>query len=42
MPHFAKKDTLKKGELDDQANPTFPQEHKVDKYGGKPYKQGKI
>jgi hypothetical protein len=34
MPHFAKKDTLKRGELDDQANPTFPQEHKVDKYIG--------
>jgi hypothetical protein len=28
------KDTLKRGELDDQANPTFPQEHGVDKYGG--------
>ncbi len=28
------KDTLKRGELDDQANPTFPQEHWVDKYGG--------
>jgi hypothetical protein len=28
------KRTLKRGELDDQANPTFPQEHKVDKYGG--------
>jgi hypothetical protein len=29
-----KKDTLKRGELDDQANMTFPQEHGVDKYGG--------
>jgi hypothetical protein len=28
------KDTLKRGEFDDQANPTFPQEHGVDKYGG--------
>jgi hypothetical protein len=34
MPHFAEKDTLKRGELDDQANPTFPQEQGVDKYGG--------
>jgi hypothetical protein len=34
MPHFAEKDTLKRGELDDQVNPTFPQEHRVDKYRG--------
>jgi hypothetical protein len=34
-----KKDTLKRGRLDDQANPTFPQEHIVDKYGGEPYKR---
>jgi hypothetical protein len=34
MPHFAENDTLKRGELDDQANPTFPQEHGVDKYRG--------
>ncbi len=26
--------TLKRGELDDEASPTFPQEHMVDKYGG--------
>ncbi len=39
MPHFAKKDILKRGELDDQANPTFPQEHGVDKYRGKSYKR---
>jgi len=26
--------TLKRGELDDEANPTFPQEHEVDKYRG--------
>jgi hypothetical protein len=31
-------DTLKRGELDDQVNPTFPQEHGVDKYRGKSYK----
>jgi hypothetical protein len=36
------KDTLKRGELDDEANPTFLQEHKVDKYGRKPYKRGEI
>jgi len=36
------KDTLKKGDLDDEANPTFPQEHKVDKYGGEPYKRREI
>jgi hypothetical protein len=30
MPHFAEKDTLKRGELDDQANPTFPQKHMVE------------
>jgi hypothetical protein len=30
---------IKRGELDDQANSTFPQEHKVDKYGGEPYKR---
>ncbi len=29
-----KKDTLKRGELDDEASPTFPQEHRVDKYRG--------
>jgi hypothetical protein len=34
-----KKDTLKRRELDDQANPTFPQEHMVDKYGEEPYKR---
>jgi len=28
------KDTQKRGELDDEASPTFPQEHGVDKYGG--------
>ncbi len=33
------KDTLKRGELDDQVNPTFPQEHKVNKYRGEPYKR---
>jgi hypothetical protein len=37
-----KRDTLKKGELDDEANPTFPQRHKVDKYGGEPYKRREI
>jgi hypothetical protein len=36
------RDTLKRGELDDEANPTFLQEHKVDKYGGEPYKRGEI
>ncbi len=36
------RDTLKKGELDDEANPTFPQEHKVDKYEGEPYKRREI
>jgi hypothetical protein len=30
----SERDTLKRGELDDQANLTFPQEHGVDKYGG--------
>jgi hypothetical protein len=39
MPHFAEKDTLKRGELDDEANLTFPQKHRVDKYGGEPYKR---
>ncbi len=29
-----KRDTLKRGELDDKASPTFLQEHRVDKYGG--------
>jgi hypothetical protein len=33
------KDTLKSGGLDDQANPTFPQEHKVHKYKREPYKR---
>ncbi len=28
------KDIEKRGELDDEASPTFPQEHGVDKYGG--------
>jgi hypothetical protein len=42
MPPKTQKKTLKKGELDDQASPTFPQEHKVDKYGGEPYKQQEI
>jgi len=37
-----KKDTLKRGELDDQANPTFPQEHGVNKYRGEPYKRWEI
>jgi hypothetical protein len=36
------KDTLKRGELDDEASLTFPQEHKVDKYGGEPYKRREI
>ncbi len=36
------RDTLKRGVLDDEANPTFLQEHKVDKYGGEPYKRGEI
>jgi hypothetical protein len=35
----SEKDTLKRGELDDQANPTFPQEHRVDKYEREPYKR---
>jgi hypothetical protein len=39
MPHFVEKDTLKRGELDDQSNPTFSQEHEVDKYKGKSYKR---
>jgi hypothetical protein len=39
MPHFVEKDTLKRGELDDEANPTFPQKHMVDKYEGEPYKR---
>jgi len=39
MPHFVEKDTLKRGELDDEANLTFPQEHMVDKYGGEAYKR---
>jgi len=34
MPHFVKKDTLKSGELDDEANSTVLQEHEVDKYRG--------
>jgi hypothetical protein len=29
-----KKNTLKRGELDDEASTTFPQEHEVDKYRG--------
>jgi hypothetical protein len=36
------RDTLKRGKLDDEANPTFPQEHKVDKYGREPYKRREI
>jgi len=36
------KDTLKRGELDDEANLTFPQEHRVDKYGGEPHKRREI
>jgi len=36
------RDTLKRGELDDEANPTFLQEHKVVKYEGEPYKRGEI
>jgi hypothetical protein len=36
------KDTLKRGGLDDQENPTFPQEHMVNKYGGEPYKRWEI
>jgi hypothetical protein len=28
------KDTLKRGESDDETSPTFPQEHEVDKYRG--------
>ncbi len=28
------KDTLKRGELNDEASPTFPQEHEVNKYKG--------
>jgi len=36
------RDTLKTGELDDKASPTFPQEHRVDKYGGEPYKRQEI
>jgi hypothetical protein len=39
MTHFTKKDTLKRGELDDQANLTFLPEHRVDKYDAKPYKR---
>ncbi len=30
----SEKDTLKRGELDDEASSTFPQEHEVDKYRG--------
>jgi hypothetical protein len=36
------RDTLKSGELDDEASSTFPQKHKVDKYGGEPYKWREI
>jgi hypothetical protein len=36
------RDTLKTGELDDETSPTFLQEHRVDKYGGEPYKRGEI
>ncbi len=36
------KDTLKRGELDDEANLTFLQEHRVDKYGGEPHKRREI
>jgi hypothetical protein len=36
------RDTLKRGELDDEASPTFLQEHRVDKYGGEPYKHREI
>jgi hypothetical protein len=34
MPPKTQKRTLKRGELDDEARLTFPQEHGVDKYGG--------
>jgi hypothetical protein len=33
------RDTLKRGELYNETSLTFPQEHKVDKYGGEPYKR---
>jgi hypothetical protein len=36
------RDTLKTRELDDEASPTFPQEHRVDKYGGEAYKRREI
>jgi hypothetical protein len=36
------KDTLKRGELDDEASSTFLKKHRVDKYGGEPYKRRKI
>jgi hypothetical protein len=36
------RDTLKRGELDDEASPTFPQKHRVDKYGEEPYKRQEI
>jgi hypothetical protein len=36
------RDALKRGELDDEASPTFPKEHRADKYGGEPYKGREI
>jgi hypothetical protein len=36
------KDALKRGELDDEASPTFLKEHRADKYGGEPYKGREI
>ncbi len=36
------RDTLKKGELDDEARSTFPKEHRADEYGGEPYKGREI
>ncbi len=36
------RDTLKSGELDDEASPTFLKKHMADKYGGEPYKGREI
>ncbi len=37
-----KRDALKRGELDDEASPTFLQEHRANKYGREPYKGREI
>jgi hypothetical protein len=41
-PKNPERDTLKRGELDDETSPTFPKEHRDDEYGGESYKGREI